>query len=422
VIGYFRNLRKKLDLRQMEVNEMSKSIISQLISFEKWKTSDVTIDESNKVLTIYLEPDKRYKARCSVCGKVVNSYHSSREIEIRDLDWSEYKIVLKVTYRRLRCSYCGKITSEEMDFALPGHRVTKRLGKWISRLAEENTAKTTGKLVGLSDSTIKRIDKTWLSKHLPPPNYDDIRLLAVDEFSIRKGHNYVTLVIDLENNDVLYLAEGRDQSTLANFYKELSHAQLLNIQAVAMDMWKAYIKATEANAPYALIVFDKFHIVAAFSRVINVVRNRLFREAKTDEDKELLKGTKYLLLRNRENLYPSQKQKLQKLINANEGINTVYTLNEQLKNIWNACSISEAFFAILNWWRLASASGIVELITFGKQILRHLWRILNYYTYRISTAKIEGMINKIKLIKRRAYGYTDTEYFFLKIRQAFCTN
>lgn len=401
---------------------MHKEIVSQLISFEKWKISSVETDENAMILTVYLEPDKRYKARCSVCGKIVNNYHSSRSIKVQDLDWSEYKVFLVVTYRRFRCRSCDSITPEEMNFVLPGHRVTIRMGKWISKLAKENTAKTTGKLVGMSSTTVKEIDKTWLRMNLLPPNFDNLKLIGVDEFSLKKGHNYVTLVVDIENSDVLYLAEGRDQSVLAKFYKGLNFEQAYNIQAVAMDMWKGYIIATRTNVPYAQIVFDKFHIISAFSRVIDKVRNRLFREAESKEDKQLLKGTKYLLLRNKENLYPDQKQKLQQLLNVNEDIYTVCTLKEQLKSIWNVGSAEEALYTILNWWKLAVASEIAELKTFGKMLLRHLWQILNYYSYRISTAKLEGMINKIKLIKRRAYGYTDNEYFFLKIRQAFCTN
>ena len=171
--------------------------------------------------------------------------------------------------------------------------------------------------------------------------------------------------------------------------------------------------------PDAKIVFDLFHVVANFNRVIDKVRNSEYRKA-SDEDKAVYKGTKYLLLRNRNNLKTQQqRQHLKLLLALNETISTVMILKETLKHIWTYRSRAWATKALDHWCSLARSINHPSVTAFVKMLERHRYGILNHCDYPIHTGKLEGVNNKIKVIKRKAYGFHDIRYFTLKIYQAF---
>ena len=171
--------------------------------------------------------------------------------------------------------------------------------------------------------------------------------------------------------------------------------------------------------PQAKIVFDLFHVVANFNRVIDKVRNSEYRKA-SKEDKAVYKGTKYLLLKNRNNLKDqSQRQHLKQLLALNETISTVMILKEKLKYIWTYRSKTWATKAFDYWCSLARSINHPSVNAFAKMLQRHQYGILNHCDYAIHTGKLEGVNNKIKVIKRKAYGFHDLRYFTLKIYQAF---
>ena len=171
--------------------------------------------------------------------------------------------------------------------------------------------------------------------------------------------------------------------------------------------------------PHAKIVFDLFHVVANFNRVIDKVRNGEYRKA-SEQDKAIYKGSKYLLLKNRKNLKDqSQRQHLKQLLALNETINTVMILKESLKRIWTYRYRRWAEKALDNWCSLARSLNHQSVIAFANMLDRYRYGILNHCNYPIHTGKLEGVNNKIKVIKRKAYGFHDLRYFTLKIYQAF---
>ena len=186
-----------------------------------------------------------------------------------------------------------------------------------------------------------------------------------------------------------------------------------------MDMWDPFIKAVRDKLPNAKIVFDLFHVVASFGRVIDKVRNREYRKA-SKADKAVYKGSKYLLLKNRRNVRrQSHRQQLKELLALNQVINTVMILKEKLKHIWTYRSRTWAQKALDQWCDLALSLKIRSVNTFVNMLNRHRYGIINHCDYPIHTGKLEGVNNKIKVIKRKAYGFHDLRYFTLKIYQAF---
>jgi transposase len=195
--------------------------------------------------------------------------------------------------------------------------------------------------------------------------------------------------------------------------------QRKSIEAVASDMASGFRNAVENACPHAALVYDFFHVVAKYSReVVDVVR--LEEARKQDEaGRKLIKGSRYLLLKNDSNLRESQRQDLQVLLAANETLNTVYVLKDQLKQIWRHTDPAGAGQALERWCALAEQSGIAPLATFARKLRRHEQGIVNHAVYPIGTGRLEGINNKIKVIKRQAYGFRDDAYFILKIKGAF---
>lgn len=171
--------------------------------------------------------------------------------------------------------------------------------------------------------------------------------------------------------------------------------------------------------PQAKIVFDLFHVVANFNRVIDKVRNSEYRNA-SKENRAVFKGSKYLLLKNRKNLKSQdQRQHLKQLLALNETINTVMILKDKLKHIWTYRSRTWAAKALDSWCSLARSLNHPSVTPFANTLQRYRYGIINHCDYPIHTGKLEGVNNKIKVIKRKAYGFHDLRYFTLKIYQAF---
>jgi transposase len=293
------------------------------------------------------------------------------------------------------------------------------LAHFVYQLCRVMTISEVAQHLNLDWKTVKNIDKFYLERDFGQPDLKGLRILAVDEISIRKGHSYLTVVLDYLSGRVLYIGKKRKAKTLKRFFNKLSISQRKKIEAVAMDMWDPFIKAVTDKLPQAKIVFDLFHVVANFSRVIDKVRNSEYRKA-SKEDKAVFKGAKYLLLKNRGNIRrQSHRQQLKELLALNQVISTVMILKEKLKHIWTYRSRTWAGKALDQWCELAKSLKNRSVNTFVRMLQRYLYGIINHCDYPIHTGKLEGVNNKIKVIKRKAYGFHDLRYFTLKIYQAF---
>jgi transposase len=298
-----------------------------------------------------------------------------------------------------------------------------RLGAAVALACEETRSlKSIAEQFGLHWATVKEIDKKALERKVPAVGSQSPVLLAIDEFSIRKRHSYGTTVVNAQNASVLYVGRDRREESLKPFFEALGPEKCRIIEAVAMDMWKPYLKAVKENCPQAAIVFDPFHIIQAYGRdVVDKVRAEEYKKA-TLSTKEVIKGSRYILLKNSVNLDRSNGEhvRLKDLLKINRKINKVYILKDDLKELWRYKSEAWALKFFNSWYRRAIYSRIEPLKDFARMLKRHLEGIINHCKYQIHTGILEGINNKIKVIKRIAYGFRDIEYFFLKIRGAFC--
>jgi transposase len=353
---------------------------------------------------------------CSGCGQLCFDRYDRTVQRIRDLNVFELHSYLVLTKWRVHCPNCG-VRVEDVGFADPYSRYTHRFEEFVFRMCRHTPIANVAETLGLNWKTVKEIDKRALQRTFANPDYSSLRLLSIDEISYKKRHQYLTLVLDLERTRVIWVGKGRSQATLEGFFDEIGEENAQGIEAIAVDMWDPYLAAIEAKSPQANVVFDKFHIIRNYSKVIDRVRNDEVKKAEK-EDKPILRGTKYLLLKNWENLSERQQSRLDTLLSLNNNLNVAYVLKEDLKRLWDCKDQEEAQQVLAEWTQTAEESGIKALIGFARMLNRYAFGLFNHCEYPISNATLEGFNNKIKVIKRRCYGFHDLEYFTLKIKQA----
>jgi transposase len=378
----------------------------------------VTETSAGMQALITLEAAEGAWPACSECGQLSFLVHSYGRRRVRDLNLGPARVWLEVPQRKLRCAHCG-IRVEALAFVEPHRRFTKRFERAVAELCRVLPIEHVASHFGLSWHTVKEIDRRRLDREVGTPCYDGLRLLAIDEIAVRKGHRYLTIVLNLESGGVVWVGDDRSEHTLAAFFSELTPTQLRGIEAIAADMSPPFWKGVRLWCPHAALVYDFFHVVAKYGReVIDVIRAQQVQQH-TGDDRKYLKGSRYLLLRNARDLEPDQREQLQALLAVNEPLSIAYLLKDQLKKIWTYRREGWAQRALLQWAALAFDSGLQPLIRFAKGLLRHADGILNHCQYPVHTGRLEGINNKIKVIKRQAYGFRDQAYFKLKIKAAF---
>ena len=278
------------------------------------------------------------------------------------------------------------------------------------------TVQDVSELFKISWGTVKNIDKEYLQKHYSKPVLKNVEIIAIDEFAFQKGHKYQTVVYDLKAGRVIYVGAGRAEESLDRFWKRLRHSGA-KIQAVAMDMWLPYFNAVINNIPEAKIVFDRFHIFKLMNETLDEIRRALYHEETFLNNRQVIKGIRWLLLKNEKNLNDEKDERgqLEQALQINKPLAEAYYLKEELGQLWLQNTRDEAEKFLTSWATRAWATTIQELRKFVKTLLGHRTGILNWFDFRISTGPLEGFNNKIKVLKRKAYGYRDMEYFALKI-------
>lgn len=376
--------------------------------------------DTRRWLVLELSPDPEHDRCCSGCGEPVTAVHDRTTRRIRDLPMFDDPVELRVGRLRLSCPRCGP-RLQQLDWLEPHARVTRRLAQSVARFCSVASVRHAARWHGLDWKTAKAIDLRELERTLGPPDLDGVRLLAMDEFAIQKGHRYATVVVDSERKRVLWIGRGRSRAQVRPFFELLGPARCAQVRAVAMDMNSAYDLEVRQHCPNAEVVYDLFHVVAKYGReVIDRVRVDEANRLRTDKSaRRVVKTSRWLLLRNRENVPADKAVQLDELLAANRALMIAYVLKDDLKQLWRYRSEGWARKAWSSWKRRAMRSGLPPLRHFTRCLEPYLPGILAHCRWPLGTNLVEGINNKIKVIKRIAYGFRDDAYFFLKIRAAF---
>ncbi|EKF72757.1 transposase for insertion sequence element IS1001 [Alcanivorax hongdengensis A-11-3] len=378
-----------------------------------------TRQSADQTLSITLEPKVSHVPLCGSCQQPCPLIHDRTVRTIRDQDMLDQRVELSVPVRRVDCLSCGRRT-EKVDWLHQRSRLTRRLAAWIEALLAVLPISHISRLTGLHWHTIKALDKRRLQASVGRFEPGDVRRLVMDEFAIHKGHRYATVIMDAERTRVLWVGEGNSRKAIRPFFEWLGE-RCQQIEAVAMDMNTAFDREVRQHCPQAEVVFDLFHVVALYGRkVIDRIRVDQANALRDDKPaRQVIKRSRWLLLRNKENLKDEQAVRLQEILDANQALATVYVLKDALKEVWFAPSVREGWRRWRAWLRHARESGLKPLQRFADNLKRYTRGILASARFPMHTSQLEGVNNKIKVIKRMAYGYRDQEYFFLKIKAAF---
>lgn len=360
---------------------------------------------------------KKFSIRCPVCKSKNIIRHGSLPRWLRCIPIGKKATYIKTDIPRLECKECKAIRQSDIGFADPRFTYTKALGRYVLDLARYMTIADVSKHLGLSWDIVKNIQKRYLQKKYARPNLNELERIAIDEIYVGK-RGYLTVVLDVLSGAVVFVGDGKGSDALGPFWKRLRWYRKVKIEAVAIDMSPAYIKAVRENLKSAVVVFDHFHVIKMFNEKLSNFRRQLFNNTNDKSHRSVIKGTRWLLLTAKEKL-EKKPEKVDRLIQAleiNRPLATVYYMKEDLRQVWSWSDKETAEWHLKSWIEMAQSSGIAMLTKFAKTLEKHFEGILAYFDFdSLSTGPLEGTNNKIKTMQRKAYGYRDMEFFKLKI-------
>ena len=369
--------------------------------------------EGGIVFTITQDPKT---CRCPACGGKNTTLKGGVLRRFRGLPIGIKKVTFVFRVPRIKCRDCNAVRQASIAFADPRRSYTRSFAQYVLELARMMTIQDVAIHLGVSWDVVKEIVKNDLQRRFGKPKLRNLRQIAIDEISIGKGHRYLTVVLDLETGAVVYVGHGKGGDALTDFWKRL-HRSGAKIEAIATDMSPAYIDAVMTHLPEAVLVFDRFHVMKLFNDKLSDLRRELYRTAKDGLEKDVLKGTRWLLLKRPANLDASRNEheRLEEALRLNAPLATAYYLKEDLSEFWEQEDQEEAEAFLLDWIRRAESTDIRMLHQFARTLRFHAHGLLAYYDYAISTGPLEGTNNKIKTMKRQAYGFRDHQFFILKL-------
>jgi len=369
--------------------------------------------EGSIVFTIEPHPEQ---FRCSDCGANRVRRQGKVTRRFRSLPIGGKPVQIQLDIPRLWCAACGKTRQINLPFADQRVRYTHAFERYALELSQHMTIQAVARHLGVSWDVIKGIQKRHLQRRFKHIRLKQLRQIAIDEISIGKGHRYLTVVLDLDSGAVVFIGQGKGVEALTPFWKRLRGSGA-KIRAVASDMAPAYLLAVAENLPDAVHVLDRFHVMKLYNDKLSDLRRQIQATAQTVEQKRVIKGTRWLLLKNADNLDDErqERQRLEDALRLNQPLAAAYYLKEDLRQFWEQASKRNARRFLDGWIARAQTSGVAMLIKFARTLQLHRTGLLAWYSYPISTGPLEGTNNKIKTMQRQAYGYRDMEFFRLKI-------
>jgi transposase len=358
----------------------------------------------------------RHDICCPSCQSKRFVFRGKKLRRFRSIPIGSKQIFIEFEVPRIMCLACNVIRQAKVSFAEKRRTFTKSFERYVLELSRVMTIFDISKHLKTSWGMIKDIQNSYLSKRFSRPSLKNIDLIAIDEISIGKGHKYLTVVLNLSTGAVVFVGEGKGTDALKPFWRRIKRIKS-KIKAVAIDMSPAYIAAVLENLPKAAIVFDHFHVIKYFNDKLSDFRRSLYNQLAGVHEKQVLKGTRWLLLKNPENLNDEkdESKRLNQALELNKPLATAYYLKEELRQFWKQTDKATAEKYIHQWINTAASTKIPMLQKFAKTVAGHKFGILNFYDHPISTGPLEGTNNKIKTLQKQAYGFRDHEFFKLKI-------
>ena len=361
------------------------------------------------------------KTVCS-CGKTHRSWYDTREKTVRDLDAFGTAVYLSFQMRRVHCTKCQAVKSERITWLALSNRATQRFEEAVGKMAREMPLTAVAKHHRIGWDQAWRMELQYmreLVKKRPPSA--NIRVIGVDEISVRKRHVYRVVIADLDEQRPIWIGgTGRTKEDMDRFFTEIGVERSKGIELAVMDMWKAFRNSTSEHAPDARIIFDKFHVLGHLSDALDEVRRQEYKRV-NDKERKFIKGQRYTLLSHKANLDTEGRRSLKLLLKANKRLHKAYLLKESFGQLWDYSYPAAARKFFENWKAQLRWQKLGPYEKFAAMIEKHWEGIVSYChpDNKVSLGFMEGLNNKIRVIQRRAYGIKSDEYLRLKVLTSF---
>lgn len=393
------------------------TLISVLGILFPYKGFKLFVQKCEKEEIIIGLKSRRLCGICPSCGKRCQNVEAEYERAVRDLDMIGTECYLRFSEKKIRCS-CGYRGMEKLDFVAKSSRVSKRMETYVVSLCEKMSLKDAAEVTRLNWKTVRHIDGEYLKSLLPDISKLHIRRIAIDEIAVMKGHKYLTIIRDYDTGVAIKIIFSRTYEATVEALRSLGKEILNGIEYASLDMWDPYIKAIQECCPQVKLVFDKFHVVKKVNEALDKVRKKEFADAEQEEKKNM-KHKRFVILRRQASLNTEQKEQLNELMKRNERLYKAYLLKEQILSIFEDTEgkFEQIQQRLIQWLENILSNEMQEFYEVVNTITNHLEGVLNYFRYGMTNAIAEGFNTKINILKRRAYGFRDVEYFILKIYQ-----
>ncbi|MFH2020091.1 MAG: ISL3 family transposase [archaeon] len=388
-------------------------VLRSLFPFQGYKLCVLSCDNN---IVIGLQ-SRRKTGTCPKCGKWCHNIEQEYERLIRDMDMAEKKCYLRIRQKKIKCK-CGYRGLEKIDFITKYERVTVRLAAHVAEDCEEACLKEVARRYKLDWKTVKEIDREHIKTLLPEIAQLLMKRIAIDEIAIMKGHKYFTIIRDYDSGIAVKIVLGRGYEEVKSALLSLGYDALMKIKYASLDMWDPYIKALKECCPNIKLVFDKFHVVKKVNEALDSVRKKEFADA-SPQEKIDMKHKRWIILHREHNLKNEENETLKKLMEKNDRLYKAYLLKEQILSIFDEkdSTFDKIGDRIKCWLENILSNDLEEFHAVVKTIQNYMYGILNYFRYGMTNAIAEGFNTKINVLKRRAFGFRDLEYFTLKIYQ-----
>ena len=362
---------------------------------------------------------ERTSAVCPGCGVRSSRKHTEKSVAVRDLPSFGRQVYLLVPRRQLKCRHCNKPFTERLSFVEFGSSFTKRYEHYIYEQCHERSFTVVAEQEHISDTVVRKVYDSYASRHVQPRGRPrSIRVLGIDEISTRKGHgHFVCVITDIDRKRVIEVLENRLKDTVIAYLRGLPESVKKSLRYVSIDMWEGYYQAVvEVFGRRVKIVIDRFHVTQQLNGALTKCRREIQR-GMSKKERDELKGMRWILVTNEANLDEEQKGKLKELYTKCPELKTCHRLKEDFRDIFEKeITRSKAKKKLEAWKRRASKTGLKSIDGFLKTLDNWEEWILNYFSSgKVTNGAVEGLNNKIKLIKRRGYGYRNNGNFRQRI-------
>ena len=391
-------------------------LMTKLLNIEGVTVKSYQIIE-NIGITIYLDNNNK-KAICPDCGQKTDKLHQNHYYVVRDLPFGEQKVYLQVNRRQMRCEGCPKKFSEDLEFVKKTRTYTERLKKKILSELLESDVKNVAQRNGVSEQEVETMLKEWV-KELSGQKPSGLKRLGIDEIALVKGQkNYCVVLVDIDKKIIVGMLKNRTQVEVKKYLEAWGEEVLEQIEEVSIDMWKPYKNVSEALIPQAEVVADRFHVMKQVNEELDGARKKIKKAAEASknnsEKARILSGikkSKYVLLKNEETLTEIEKEKLESVKKVAPILHKMHQLKEEFIQIFEAPKDwVEGLFSLSDWLKDA----ISVFPKSCRTIIRWIGQIIAYFDRRTTQGVVEGINNKLKLIKRKAYGFRNFDNFILR--------